>query len=126
MIRLISVVVLIALAGCGTEPMRKVQELLQPSKGQQFLSAGLKQYEEGHYSESQKSLQSALQQGVGDNDRVTAYKHLAFIHCVSNREQRCRDDFRRALAIDPSMDLAPEEADHPVWGRVFRSVKAGR
>jgi hypothetical protein len=24
------------------------------------------------------------------------------------------------------MDLAPEEAGHPVWGPIFRSVKAGR
>ena len=126
MIRFLSVAVLVLLAGCGTEPMRKVQDFFQPTKGQQALSAGLKQYEEGQYADSQKSLQSAIQQGLGERDRVTAYKHLAFIHCVSNREQRCRDDFRRALAVDPSMDLAPEEADHPVWGRIFRSVKAGR
>ena len=47
------------LAGCGTEPMRKEQELFQPTKAQQTLSAGLKQYEEGQYTESLKNLQSA-------------------------------------------------------------------
>jgi hypothetical protein len=51
---------------------------------------------------------------------------VAFIHCASNRERECREEFRKALAIDPGMDLAPEEAGHPMWGRVFRSVKAGR
>jgi hypothetical protein len=38
----------------------------------------------------------------------------------------CRDEFRAALDIDPSMQLEPAEAGHPVWGPVFRSVKAGR
>jgi Tfp pilus assembly protein PilF len=126
MIRPLAVLLLVALAGCETEPVRKVQELFQPSKAQQTLSAGLKQYENGQYDQSLKTLQSAIQQGLGERDRLTAYKHVAFIHCASSRERQCRDEFRNALAIDPAMDLAPEEADHPMWGRVFRSVKAGR
>jgi Tfp pilus assembly protein PilF len=116
----------IALAGCSTEQMRKVQEFFEPTKAQQTLNAGLKQYEEGQYAESLKNLQSAIQQGLGERDKVNAHKHVAFIHCASNRERQCRDEFRRALAVDPAMDLAPEEAGHPVWGPIFRSVKAGR
>ena len=126
MIRLLVVVLLAGLAGCETEPMRKVQELFQPTKAQQTLSTGLKQYEEGQYAESLKNLQSAIQQGLGERDRVNAHKHVAFIHCASSRERQCRDEFRKALAVDPGMELAPEERDHPMWGRVFRSVKAGR
>ena len=127
MTRLLTAVLAAAwLAGCGTEPMRKVQEIFQPSKGQEALSAGVKQYENGHYAESLKSLQNALQLGLGERDRVTAHKHVAFIYCAWNQERQCRDEFRKALAVDPNMDLAPEERDHPVWGRVFRSVKAGR
>ena len=126
MIRPLIVLSLLALAACETEPVRKVQELFQPSQAQQTLSAGLKQYENGQYEQSLKTLQSAIQQGLGERDRLTAHKHVAFIHCVSNRERQCRDEFRKALAIDPGMDLPPEEADHPMWGRVFRSVKAGR
>jgi Tfp pilus assembly protein PilF len=126
MMRLLSAVLLAALAGCGTEPARMVQEFLQPTKAQVTLKAGLKQYEEGDYAESLKSLQSAIHQGLGERDRVNAHKHVAFIYCASNRERQCRDEFRKALAVDPAMDLAPEEAQHPVWGRVFRSVKAGR
>src|SRR5204862_280639 len=77
-------------------------------------------------TESAKNLQSALDKGLGDRDKVAAYKHLAFIHCVSGRERQCRDEFRKALAVDPTMDLAPAEAGHPIWGPIFRAVKAGR
>ena len=117
---------LAALAGCETEPVREVQKLFQPTQAQQALSAGLKLYEDGAYEQSLKTLQSAIQQGLPERDRVNAYKHSAFIYCTSSRERQCRDEFKKALAIDPGMDLAPEEADHPMWGRVFRSVKAGR
>jgi Tfp pilus assembly protein PilF len=126
MTRPLIILALAALAGCETDPVRKVQELFQPSKAQQTLSAGLKQYEDGRYEQSLKSLHSAIQQGLSERDRVTAHKHVAFIHCASNREPECRAEFKKALAIDPGMDLAPEEAGHPMWGRVFRSVKAGR
>jgi Tfp pilus assembly protein PilF len=127
MMRLLtSVLLLVALAGCETDPVRQVQDIFQPSKGQQTLSAGLKQYEEGQYDQSLKSLQSAIQQGLSERERVNAHKHVAFIYCASSRERQCREEFRKALAVNPAMELAPEEADHPMWGRVFRSVKAGR
>src|SRR5918999_4991702 len=126
MIRLLIVLALVSLAGCETEPVRKVQELFQPTKAQQTLNVGLKQYEEGQYEQSLKSLQSAIQQGLNERDRINAHKHVAFIHCASSRERQCREEFRKALAIDPGMELAPEERGHPVWGPVFRSVKAGR
>lgn len=126
MTRLLMLAALAALAGCETEPVREVQKLFQPTKAQQTLSAGLKQYEDGDYEQSLKTLQSAIRQGLPERDRVNAYKHSAFIYCTSSRERQCREEFTKALAIDPGMDLAPEEADHPMWGRVFRSVKAGR
>jgi Tfp pilus assembly protein PilF len=119
-----------ALSGCGTEPVRQLQEILNPifnfNNGQPALAAGLKHYEEGRYAESLKSLQSALGQGLTGGDRVTAHKHVAFIHCASNRERACRDEFRKALKVNPGMELAPAEAGHPIWGPAFRSVKAGR
>jgi Tfp pilus assembly protein PilF len=92
--------------------------------GTSALSAGLKQYEEGEYVESAKNLQGALELGVPDKQRATAHKHLAFIYCASSRERQCRDEFRKALAVDPALDLAPAEAGHPVWGPIFRSLKA--
>lgn len=127
MMRLLIVLVAVAaLAGCGTEPMRELEALFKPNKGEAALAAGLKQYEEGRYADSLKNLQSAIGQGLGERDRVTAHKHVAFIHCASNRERACRDEFRKALKVDPGMELAPAEAGHPIWGPIFRSVKAGR
>jgi Tfp pilus assembly protein PilF len=127
MMRLLIVLAAVAaLAGCGTEPMRELEALFNPNRGEAALAAGLKQYEDGRYAESLKNLQTAIGQGLNDGDRVNAHKHVAFIHCASNRERACRDEFRRALKVNPAMELAPAEAGHPIWGPIFRSVKAGR
>ena len=124
--RLATLLLLASLAACSTEPGRKIQDFFTPSKGQAALNAGLKQYEEGDYPDAQKSLAAALEQGLSEREQVDARKHLAFIYCASNRERQCRDEFRKALAVDPSMELAPAEAGHPMWGPVFRSLKPAR
>ncbi|MGH8689191.1 MAG: TssQ family T6SS-associated lipoprotein [Burkholderiales bacterium] len=119
----------VALAGCQSEPMRNLsadfKSLFGSAKGEPALATGLRLYEDGNYGESARYLQSALYQGLGNADRVKAHKYLAFIHCVSERIDACRDEFRKALDIDPRMELPPAEAGHPIWGPVFRSVKAG-
>lgn len=117
------------LAACASEPVRGIQTAIQgvfQSKGEQALANGLRQYENGAYGEAVKTLQSALDQGLSDRDQVNARKHLAFIHCVSGRSAQCRVEFRKALDVDPKMELEPAEAGHPTWGPVFRSVKASR
>jgi len=118
------------LAGCQTEPMRNMQadlkSLFGSSKGEPALAAGLRQYEDANYAEALRQLQAAIDQGLGQSDRVKAHKHLAFIHCVSGRATACREEFRKALAIDSGFDLSPAEAGHPSWAPVFRSVKTGR
>jgi Tfp pilus assembly protein PilF len=127
MFRLITNAVVIgSLCGCATGPGRALQDFFYPSKGRTALDTGLKQYDDGDYADSAKNLQAALEQGLGNNDQVKAHKHLAFINCASNRERQCRDEFRKALAIEPTMELAPAEAGHPLWGPIFRSLKAGR
>jgi Tfp pilus assembly protein PilF len=100
--------------------------IFRSMSGPGALSTGLKQYEEGNYAESAKNLQGAIELGVEDKERANAHKHLAFIHCSSNRQQQCREEFRKALAIDPALELAPAEAGHPVWGPIFRSLKAAK
>ena len=125
------------IAGCQTEPMRAMRADLENAgadirgffsghKGNAAFTAGLRQYEDGNYGEAAKQLQSAIDQGLSSANRVTAYKHLASIHCASGRTTPCREEFRKALAIDPDMQLSAAEAGHPSWGPVFRSVKAGR
>jgi Tfp pilus assembly protein PilF len=123
------------LAGCETAPMKEFRSDAKSawsqitgssSKGSAALSTGLKQYDDGEYQPSAKTLQSALDQGLGDKDKVTAHKHLAFINCSLGRNGPCREEFRKALAIDPSLELSAAEAGHPTWGPIFRSLKAGR
>jgi Tfp pilus assembly protein PilF len=89
------------------------------------VQIGVRLYEDGNYAESAKNLQAAIDQGLAAKERARAHKYLAFINCASSREQQCRDEFRKALADDPSLELSPAEAGHPIWGPVFRSVKAG-
>ena len=120
----------LVLGGCRSEPMRNIQADLQSvfgsAKGVPSLATGVRQYEEGNYPEATKSLHNALNRGLSSDDRVKAYKYLAFINCVSERPSYCREEFRRALAIDPNLELSTAEAGHPIWGPVFRAVKAGR
>ncbi len=90
------------------------------------LAIGLKQYTDGEYDASAKSLQVAIDKGLPADEAASAHKHLAFIHCANNRERACREEFRKALSSDPALDLAPAEAGHPIWGPIFRSLKDKR
>jgi Tfp pilus assembly protein PilF len=116
------------LAGCETAPMKEIQQTFrdafQGNKGEADLNAGLSSYENGSYNQSMKQLQSALDQGLTRSGQLQAHKHLAFIHCASGRQGPCRNEFRKALAIDPAFDLTPAEAGHPLWGPVFAKEKA--
>lgn len=125
----LALIALALLAACQSEPVREIQRSIKQLfeyKGEPALEKGVRQYEDGNYAQSARSLQQALEQGLSGPDRVKAHKYLAFMHCAAGRESLCRDEFRAALDIDPSMQLEPAEAGHPIWGPVFRSVKAGR
>jgi len=94
------------------------------NKGEDELNFGVRAYEDGEFTYSAKLLQASLDEGLSSrSDRVRAHKYLAFIHCASNRVPQCRDEFRKALDLDSSFDLRENEAGHPIWGPVFRSVK---
>lgn len=89
------------------------------------LNYGVLSYEEGNYQASIMALQGVLETGLsGKQEKVKAYKYLAFIQCVSGREAMCRDYFKKALEIDPNFNLDSAEAGHPIWGPAFRSVKS--
>lgn len=94
-------------------------------KGAQELANGIASYENGSYKASARQLQSALTLGLETPaDQAQAYKYLAFMHCVSNRQKQCREAFSKALNADPGFDLTLAEAGHPLWGPVFRKLKA--
>lgn len=120
---LIVAALLSALTACSTQPMRELRSVFQPSKGYHALQLGLQQFDDGSYADAARNLQAAIDMGLNESERANAHKHLAFIHCASSREHSCREEFRRALFIDPSLALAPAEGGHPVWGPVFLSSK---
>lgn len=112
-----SLIVLVSMtSGCAV--------LFGSNKGEDELEFGVRAYEDGELAYSAKLLQAGLDAGLrSTSNRVRAHKYLAFIHCASNRVPQCRDEFKKALDLDSSFDLRENEAGHPVWGPVFRSVK---
>lgn len=97
---------------------------LAPRKAEQDLVSGILAYEDGEYEASARLLQRALSARLFVvSDQVAAHKHLAFIHCAKGREEPCRDEFRKALKLDPELELTPAESGHPLWGPVFESLK---
>lgn len=127
-------------AGCQTGPLKDIK-LFEPkpeepatavpeaepaatNTAQLKLAVGVSNYDEGNYKSAALNLQDALDAGLPDmHDQVKAHKYLAFMHCAAKREKLCQDEFTLALEINPQFELAPAEAGHPVWGRVFRNVK---
>ena len=97
---------------------------LARTAGSSYLEEGIRNYEEGNYRTSARRLQYALEEGLGRPDRVKAHKYLAFIACVSGQQLTCREEFSIALELDPSFELEPAEAGHPIWGPVYKNVKA--
>jgi tetratricopeptide (TPR) repeat protein len=125
----ISLVMLIA--GCAVAPTQSGPSPDELAKQQRLerantnLAEGLKQYDAGAYNDAMKSFLIALDSGLLlPPQQLAARKHMAFIHCVSSREANCKEEFEKALAIDRNFELAPAESGHPIWGPVFRNVKA--
>lgn len=110
---------------CSTPIVRDTGlDKLAVRKAEQDLSAGLRAYEDGDYRNSTRLLQSALAAGlILKSDKVAAHKYLAFMHCAQSRERACRDEFRKALELNPDLELTPAESGHPLWGPVFKSLK---
>ena len=107
------------------EPKPAVSKPEPLDKAQLELASGIESYENGSYKSAAKQLQNALALGLKmQAEQASAHKYLAFMHCVGNRITACRDEFRKAIAADPSFDLTPAESGHPTWGPVFRKLKA--
>lgn len=94
-------------------------------KARESLAQGIEHHNAGRSPEALRSLGAALDHGqLTRPEQGTARKYLAFIYCTSGREAQCRDEFRKALEIDPAFDLSVAEAGHPGWGPVYRDVRA--
>jgi Tfp pilus assembly protein PilF len=109
-------------AGCAPGPFKDAGA--GRTAGVPYLDEGIRNYEEGNYRTAQRRLQFALEEGLGKPDRVKAHKYLAFIACVSGQQLTCREEFGIAFELDPRFELEPAEAGHPIWGPVYKTVKA--
>jgi Tfp pilus assembly protein PilF len=109
-------------AGCQTGPLKDFGATRYA--GNSYLEEGVQNYEEGNYRVAKRRLQFALEEGLSRPNRVQAHKYLAFIACVSSQQLTCREEFAIALELDPNFELAPAEVGHPIWGPMFKGVKA--
>ncbi len=119
--------VILALSGCGSilscDDGREV--VWFTSSSEHMLNNGIRNFEDGNYSVAMTILQDVVDNKDATNEiKITSYKYLAFIHCISDREKMCRESFKKALEINPDFTLTPAEAGHPVWGSVFSSMKS--
>lgn len=88
------------------------------------LARGMASYEDGNFTEAAGQLKLSLEQKLSPPEQMLARKHLAFAYCVSGKDRLCADEFKKLLEISPSFDLDPAETGHPIWGPVFRRIKA--
>jgi outer membrane biosynthesis protein TonB len=105
------------------EPPPPPKPAPKPEVKRTQLQTAIEAYDDGRHKEAAKLLRAALASDLSTDDQVQAHKYLAFIDCSANRRSQCRENFRRALAIDPTLELTPAESGHPVWGPIFRGLK---
>jgi Tfp pilus assembly protein PilF len=118
------VIALVLLAGCSSRPMLGISRTIGTSAAKD-LASGIRAYEAGEYEDAERLLQRSVDEELTfKSDRINAHKYLAFVHCVTNEERKCREEFRKVLELDPRFELDRSEAGHPIWGPVFRSTRA--
>ena len=114
-----------ALAGCAQSPQPpKSAATLSSADAQARYQQGLTAYRENRFEPALGDFNAALASGrLKQDETINARKHIAFIHCSSGRELPCREQFQAILAADPAFELSANEANHPQWGPVWRSLK---
>lgn len=106
----------------------KATDTAQPAAGpvvkQSPLNEGVELYNNGDYNGAIKRLAGAHEIWSGDKaTQVTALKYMAFSYCVTGRQALCKQQFDKALKLDPAFDLDQGEKGHPLWGPVFEKAK---
>ncbi len=87
------------------------------------LKEGIAAYNNGDFAIAIKRLSAPEIAGGSKATQLSALKHLAFSYCVTKRTTLCKQQFEKALKLDPAFDLAPGEHGHPLWGPVFTRAK---
>lgn len=90
------------------------------------LSEGIELYEKGQFNAAIRRLNAPELDAAGGAMQLKALKYKAFSYCVTSRQALCRQQFERALRIDPSFELELGEKGHPLWGPVFERARTGK
>lgn len=120
----------ILLSGCAAikaieNPFK--QQTAEEAAGKAALNAGIALYDNGDYAAAVKKLGNADEIWKASKDvQLQALKYMAFSYCVTSQPVPCRQQFEKALKLDPAFDLAPGEKGHPLWGPVFDRAKRQR
>ncbi|MET0855907.1 MAG: TssQ family T6SS-associated lipoprotein [Telluria sp.] len=93
---------------------------------QSGLKEGIALYNNGEYNGAIKRLGMADVAGGSKATQLEALKYSAFSYCVTSRQPLCRQQFDKALKLDPSFDLELGEHGHPLWGPVFVKAKKSK
>lgn len=123
------------LAGCANTPFGGGKEaptshpradavLADPA--QTALKEGLDAYNNGDYNGAIKKLAAPEIARGSKAIQLSALKYTAFSYCVTSRPVPCRQQFDKALKLDPSFELEAGENGHPLWGPVFAKAKKGK
>jgi curli biogenesis system outer membrane secretion channel CsgG len=119
----------LTLAGCASTtaqgptaaaPAAAAASATSPPSG---LAEGVALYNKGDYNGAIKRLGQADVIAGPKAVQLAGLKYSAFSYCVTARQMLCRQQFDKALKIDPAFDLAAGEYGHPLWGPVFVKAK---
>jgi len=120
-IRILGLMIVLIFAGCTLFKPR----LADTNKGKLLLTVGIKSYEDGDLKKAEIYIKDAMAAGLDKKaDKIKAHKYLAFIYCISSRTGLGGEEFKKAFELDPEFELDKAEAGHPIWGPIYRSVKA--
>lgn len=92
------------------------------------VKEGVALYNNGDYAGTIKKLNAASEiwNGGSKAAQVEALKYMAFSYCLTKQQNLCRQQFERALKLDPGFELPPGERSHPMWKDVFLKAKKGK
>jgi len=93
---------------------------------QAALRDGIEAYNNGDYNGAIRKLGAQDIARSSKATQLSAIKYTAFSYCVSGRPRQCRQQFDKALKLDPSFELETGEDGHPLWGPVFAQAKKAR
>ena len=107
-------------------PVTTAPALLPAASPVSVLAEGIALYEKGDYNGAIKRLALAYVPAAPKATQVSALKFTAFSYCLTARQTLCRQQFEKALKIDPSFDLEPGEKGHPMWGPAWAKAKKSK